>query len=243
MSELLLKQDEVPMGARVHVYLPGEGKPHGDPDVFQVLSGGVPQRRKFYPFPEGVQVSENYVLSMGIEGWIDTVRFSPTQVYTPEIAPVGGKYAVFENGQRMRRELRSGDYLLLQVAKGYQGEFILSNVFPFEELQMVPADDGLRRLDRLPNQRLIDLLRGLNARRDMYCGVKIDSSLKDLFAQDDWQSELIVETLVRKHRDSPADLIRFMKDIGPAGNRYLQEQQLSSNAQLVRVDERMFARI
>ncbi len=53
-GQLLISEGEVPIGAKVHIHLPGRDNPdevNGSPVVFLALYGGVPMRKKLYPIP------------------------------------------------------------------------------------------------------------------------------------------------------------------------------------------------
>ena len=72
-GQLMLSEREVPVGAKVHIHLPGEDKPDqidGSPAVFLALIGGVPMRKKIYQVPGGIEVSEGgSVRASGLENF------------------------------------------------------------------------------------------------------------------------------------------------------------------------------
>ena len=243
-GQLMLSEREVPVGAKVRIHLPGEDKPDevdGTPVVFLALYGGVPMRKKLYQVPGGIQVSEGgSVRASGLEGFVEDVRFSPVQTYSPKDAPVGGKYAVFEDGQRMRKEFRGGDLLLYEVAKGYEGELVFSNAFPFlPALPGVPVFEfEMERFKETSEEELVGMLRGYEERVALYEKLGLTNSFKSQIGQEQHEYMKVVEAIARRHRQSPADLIKVLKDAGNAGSRYLLEEKLQPTAQLVRVDER-----
>ena len=88
----MLTEAEVPCGARVYLFMPGESVPteyQGDPVVFRALESGIPKRKKFFEERDGR-------IQGGLEDFEENRRFSPVETYNPEGAPTCRDYVVFE---------------------------------------------------------------------------------------------------------------------------------------------------
>ena len=235
-ERIMLSEKEVPLGARVHLYMSGSDVPEqmdGQPIVLRARLGGAPHRKKLYHM-EG----DRYVA--GLEGFLEDIRFSPEQVYSPQDAPIGGKYAVFQDGKRLSKEYIEGHSIPYQVVKGHEGELVFSNTFPFQPLVAgapVFEMDMLRFKD-ISEEELIRMLKSYEDRRALYQRHGLDKSFSSQVKQEEYQNDLVVEAIARKYRiKSPADIIRVLKSAGNVGTQHLHEVSLSSEAQLVRVDK------
>lgn len=129
---LVFTEKEVPVGMHVHLYMNGSDKPEemdGVPMEFRCMIGGVPARTKIYHMENGRPVA-------GLEGFADGARFSPSQIFSPEDAPVGGEFAVYVEGERMRATPRiDGDpkfALPVRVRKKEDGRLVGSNGYIYQ---------------------------------------------------------------------------------------------------------------
>lgn len=102
---LLFTEREVLPGMRVAIVMEGQSELYsgeetgGKPLVFDVVNGGAPIRKKFYPLPswkDGEIVNHS-----GMTGFFPQVRFTPTEVFTSKNAQPGRNYAVFKDGKRV----------------------------------------------------------------------------------------------------------------------------------------------
>ncbi len=110
---LLLREDQIPAGAKVQVVKDGTTEPITDAQGVPLppltcMYGGVPTRRKLYSLTElqakstqlksGAGVKYNH-MSAGLEGFKPEVRFRPVEVFSVQDAPTGRKFAVFVDGE------------------------------------------------------------------------------------------------------------------------------------------------
>ena len=267
MPELMLAEEQVPLGAKVNVHLPGQKGPdkiEGKPVVFLVLQGGIEQNKRFYPLDEIKTDGKDFILASGMAGWHKDVRFSPVAAYTPKDALVGGRYAVFLDGERMKW----GDYHLLEVMKTREGDNVLSIVLPFgpsnlagipahehqlkQRLGDVPRDELVKRLLIEENRlRLFEEHDARELEQMSYEKALLDDGVTLAFPQEEHglpsemirygisskQHELteILDMLHRAYNDNLLGLATILKS---KKTRYFRAQKLSPAAQLVRVDDR-----
>lgn len=156
-ERIILTERQVPVGARVNLYMPKNNEPEkmdGETMILRAMIGGVPARKKLYHLGE-----EDKILA-GLEGFVEGTRFSPAEAYTPQDAPVGGKYAVYVNGRRMRKRysvLIDGKWESQKhlepvlVRKEEDGRLVGSNSYLYQWwMKEIPLPDGaqLVRIDK-----------------------------------------------------------------------------------------------
>jgi len=225
-ATLRLKEEQVPLGTRVHVWRYGAEEPDiidGSPVIFRRLVGGVPQRPKMYLLRDGSAICGYEGLSIeGVEG---DVTFSPAESYSPSDAPVGRRYAVLkEDG----REVMIGDETKrwpLKVTRGEDG-VVYVYLFPIEthSLMYQPSfAHEVRMIGEIEDDRLLEAL-------------PFPRSLAHFMLTDQMAREAIVEALSRKYRDKDSNhrLIRVLqeKNLG----HLLHNIQLPEGSLLVPLD-------
>ncbi len=99
-SQLLMRPDEVPLGAVVFPCLPGE-EPAKDAPL-RLLAGGIPIRGKWYPCDlDGGSLSAGYEYDALVS---KDVRLAPAKPYSIADAPAGLEFAVFVDNKGVKYE-------------------------------------------------------------------------------------------------------------------------------------------
>ncbi len=116
---LFLETSELFAGMTVAICLEGKQEPETDeegPLLVKVLVGGIPNRVKLYPWPNGIRVMRGgtdpvtnqprprglHAVSYNLDGVRPDVRFMPTQVFRPGEAPPDTDFVAYLNGKRLR---------------------------------------------------------------------------------------------------------------------------------------------
>ncbi|MBI5061148.1 MAG: hypothetical protein HZB67_02440 [Candidatus Aenigmarchaeota archaeon] len=215
-ASLVLKESEVPLSARVHMYEPGSNLPveeKGKPVVLQRLIGGVsPMEARFYRIAPGK-----------LEGWdsdfAEGIHFSPVEVYTPQDAPADRRYAVFLNGKRVIHDV--GGPHPYEAAKS-DGRIIVSCGFPFNPCSYAFAEYAARRAKNYSDEQLLEQLDGV---REGFEILNINSYHKWQMEEDE-----LLEDLARRHRSSVSGLVGLFERISP---KHLFDMSLPADAQMV----------
>lgn len=107
---LFLKRGQIHTGMTVALALEGKDTPEVDSEgkllLLKILTGGVPNRVKFYPIDGGITAIKDKegktaaVMASGFEEFRPEVRFMPIHVFSPEEAPVDTSFVVFIEGKR-----------------------------------------------------------------------------------------------------------------------------------------------
>jgi hypothetical protein len=227
-SRIMLTENEVPVGSKVHIYLPGSDAPEkekGDPIVFLKLYGGVPTRAKLYQV-----LGDN--LGGGYEQFKEEVLFSPNEVYSPQHAPLGWRYAVFSKGKRMIHKFMGFEHPYEALKD--ENEILVSCHFPFQESSAagIPAfESKLEKYQKISDDELVN---------------SYESHLKNISTLKDWgeeqfksdisklqhEADVILEAFSRRHREPTCVgvLVNFLEHFG---KEYLTE--ISDDVELVRV--------
>ncbi len=142
---------DVPHGSTVLLVPPGSDEPAVDErGVFALRSLNNGRRFRLCPV-EDIRAVGDTVTASYIESFVDGVRFTPQDVFTPEEAPVDTDFAVFVNGRRLcyddlpGGEDRRGDpphLKFVQVTKDDDGKFVsaygYSYMYGFPFMSEVP---------------------------------------------------------------------------------------------------------
>lgn len=219
-SRLILTASEVPLGATVYLVPPGSAEPFTDDGALRKLYGGVPMRAVMVIVDE-MRSGPGFLNAqlMGLDDFVDGVRFSPVNVYTPGNAPADAKYAVFaDGGRRMStKPVRQP----LKVAKTGNGTFYVANLFPFEP-------HGLAHNERFEADLEWDY--GRKPEADLVALIYKMAS----WEVSGYERSRQVEALAQRHRGNPSELVALITAVAP---EYLRQASLSQNAQLVRTDK------
>ncbi|MBI4163521.1 MAG: hypothetical protein HY512_01545 [Candidatus Aenigmarchaeota archaeon] len=227
-ATLRLKEEQIPLGVRVHIWRYGAGAPDvvdGSPVVFRRLLGGMPQRPRMYihrgPLPYGPGYE-----GLSVEGVESDVAFSPVECYSPSNAPAGRRYAVLkEDGDKVMIGISETDKWPLNVTKSEDGTVYVYQ-FPIKahSLMYQPSfAHEVRMVGEIEDGRLLEAL-------------PFPRSLAHFMLTDEMAREAIVEALSRKYRnkDSNHVLIKTLqeKNLG----HLLHDVQLPEGSVLVPLD-------
>lgn len=238
MSNLIWAPNQIPLGATVLLVPPDSDEPaivDGKLIPFRKLYGGVPNRAKLYAL--SIDQSRRGALlaqSVELEGFKAGTQFSPVQTYSPQNAPVDGKYAVFDGQERMLDErLKMIGECPLEVAKVNNGLLYASSSFPFAPHQLSgnPAFESSLPWRETPDDRLVGLIE--YQLRSILALQQIGRRKEDISAAE-FDLTKIVEALARRHRSSPSDFVSVFSLFGAS---YLRQTLLPATAQLVRIEK------
>lgn len=224
MSALMLGPHEVPLGIRVHLIDTDTSAPvpyeegGTEPAVFRALVNTFNFERYFHSVDP--KTGETRALGYGVPE-DERVRFSPIEVYTPDDAPVNGKFAVFSGGR--------GVWYLDRTIRGYAGFYVLH--LPHS----VYGDDVLgrraRRYELLSDEELVKAIQRKTKEIQEVKRLGVGESSLEFFREE---RTAMVHALALNHEGSrPADLISVLYEAGMG--RYVERVDLPADAQLVRV--------
>jgi len=216
-AQLFFSADEVPVGIRTNLFLPGNDSPEtheGSPVVFRVLYGGIPMRKKIY--------LDGTISGFGIDGATEGVRFSPEEVYSAENAPTGKRYLPFVNGRRVQSDAKNPHPA--EVVKYNNDVFYFSCCFPFQQLDVtgIPAyEEEARLYSHLSDEALVGFS------KNPYRGLSVFAPLTTA----EFRGTTALEILARRHREKDdVGLVELLEQIG---NKYLTVCELPADALLV----------
>ena len=236
MTQLFLTEQEVPLGSKVHIYLPESQSAdefNGEKVVFQTLLS-TRLTKRFYEVPSGIQqVADGVILAQGMEGFVEGVLFSPVEVHSVESAVVNKRYAVFIDGKAAITEFRDSKAShKCEVVKGYDSEFALSFLYPFVQPVYNGAFDYQVKIYSYDSDTLVSKLR--ESQEQIALLRDKSRNLPSFLSKVENEQVYLLEALARHYRqDSLSDLIRTVKSIDGLAEKYLSFQQLPANAQLV----------
>ncbi|MFH1053609.1 MAG: hypothetical protein V1740_04310 [Candidatus Woesearchaeota archaeon] len=235
-ARLILSEKEVPINAKVHLYmgdLKTPEKEDGEPMVFIARIGGIPPHKKLYHIKDGQIIA-------GLEGFVESADFSPFEVYTAEDAPANNEYAVFQNeSRRIIQHYHDDNKYPQKVTKGNDELVYDSTFFPFEsslggipmfeaQLRMYDSADDAKLKKRVMSysQQIRDCQEMAQDKR--YSGVV---KLSDKGIQEaEAKIFEILEVLSRRHSRNPGELIEILQELK---SPYLRQADLEPDCQLV----------
>ncbi|MBI2545503.1 MAG: hypothetical protein HYW22_02850 [Candidatus Aenigmarchaeota archaeon] len=217
---IMLAEQELPLGVRVHAYQHGNDEPlqtlpNGKPFVLIKLFGEPPIKgKRLY------HIEDDHV-RVGFEGFSDGVRFSPVSVYSVQDAPAGDVYFAFTNGAKAVHDRGHSNIHDYNVVKSDDGKFYEACDVPMKFISYGRVDPELKErplpkgLDETPDSKLIDLYNKV---------AKIPDTTKKSNPQFD-----IFTCLALKHRHSYLELIPLLQQL----EGFLVEASLPTNTELV----------
>jgi len=233
----LLKEEEVPLGALVNIFCSLNKeiiRVNGEPITFISSLVDFSTRSELQPIPYKSNNCKSEILNLPRrEGWIDDLIFTPVEVYNQKDAPVGGNYAVFQDGVRIIIKLESGNELPYEVLKADEQEFIFSKLFPFTTASHSHVfHTQVYDFREYSDKQLIDYIIYIRENTRFIS----ELGLKDILKHTEYNIIRLVEELSSRYRDSPMDLVRVHRENPVLGSRYLRVVELPSDSKLVRVD-------
>lgn len=232
-ASLFLAENEVPVGAKVHIYEHDSNLPfevEGKPVVLQRLIGGVS--------PMGARFYRDVAPGRG-EGWgsnfAEDIRFSPLEVYSLQDAPADKRYAVFYDNKRMihgQKEWEKHPYELVKSG----GRILVACGFPFYPCSYVMTEDVARQYgdSKISDGYLIERLG--EVRREWSSVEELPDHIRGGFDSDVFHREVqrkeqrLLEALAGRHRQSIPELVQLFERVG---KEYLVNFPMPADAQLV----------